>query len=152
MAETKQCAALTKSGKPCKNLAKTGEDYCSSHLRSMQDSSPELEEVKEEVPEDNLCGHVNLHSRDKNGRQDFLSCTKPKGHEGNHGAYHYEVHYGSRYRDDMNPRLIHRDVIKEGMDWREWNDMAGIPVEDIKPDPHFYEKQRQKRALELLSK
>lgn len=139
-----QCAAIKKNGERCTNKVVPGTDYC--FVKAHQAMAQPIEEEKTEE----LCGHTNLHSYDHKGKQDFITCEKQKGHEGNHGANHFEIHYGSQIRDDTNPRLVRREIEWEKEVWVEWTDDAGIPAEDIHPDPNFYEKLRRKRLAGII--
>lgn len=120
------CAAITSRGTQCKNKPLPGSMYC-------QIEAHQALEEPEETGE--LCGHINRHSYGVNGKLDNLSCEKEKGHEGNHGAWHFERHYGPALQDDINPRIYHPQLSWEGDRWTEWNDDAGTPVELIKPKP-----------------
>ena len=134
--EKRQCAAIKKNGERCTNEAIPGSDYCFVNAHQA------LAQPEESMGE--LCGHKNIHCSDP------LTCEKQKGHDGNHGAYHLERHYGSQTRDDRNPRIVTRELEWEKEVWVEWLDDAEIPPEDIKPDPDFYEKLRRKRLAGIL--
>lgn len=117
----------------------------------MGDSTPEVQ--KEEAPEPALCGHVNLHSLDANGKPDNLACTREAGHTGNHSAPHFErgkfnamaaqdtqaeheeVVIGHKIVPDQHGNEVAVEVLGyEGEFIRHWGDAAGIPAKDIKPE------------------
>ncbi len=88
-----------------------------------------------------LCGHVNKHSYGEDGKLDYLSCTLPPGHAGDNTADHLEA--AKELHPDMTAAQMKRfeEVIDpktgeptyRGMVERSWGEMAGIPVEEIKP-------------------
>lgn len=89
-----------------------------------------------------LCGHINRHSYGVDGKPDELSCDLPLGHEGNHGAWHYEegTQLSSMLTDDESQKFEVKYMDDDGKPLyagtirREWNDMAGIPANEIKPN------------------
>ena len=80
-----------------------------------------------------LCGHINRHSLGTNNKPDNLSCTLPSGHSGDHEALHAELIESNR---DYNEKgaVVHIDY-EERKFLRQWNDMAGIPLEKIQIMP-----------------
>lgn len=122
MSEVKKCIATTKGGTPCKGTPLPGSDFCMAHQ-----PKPEEPEAVE------LCGHINRHSNGVDGKPDNLACEKPLGHSGNHGAMHEELRsFGEG--GGTEPK---------GFTWREWLDIAGTPVDQIKPDPSSIRSRRK---------
>jgi len=102
-----------------------------------KEKAPQAEIVEEvQVPEVELCGHINRHSLGLDGKPDNLACTLPKGHTGNHSAEHYEVATQvSGMLEDVQSMEFNQlpDGKMEITTLREWGDMAGIPAKDIVP-------------------
>lgn len=87
-----------------------------------------------------LCGHVNMHSLDTNGKPDNLKCVLEKGHEGLHEAPHFEratqLSHGlaGGEADEFDMAVDEKGrTWYEGTITRQWSDAAGIPAKDIKP-------------------
>lgn len=127
-----QCIAIKKNGEQCTNKVVPGTNFC--FVKSHQAQVPPKSEPVKDEPQDNLCGHINRHSYGADGKLDNLSCTRAKGHDGDHGAMHYEVHHAPPYRDEFNSRIVKSEVMAEGEQWTAWLDIAGTPVGEIKPD------------------
>lgn len=121
------CAAITNSGAQCKRKPLPDSKYCQIVAHQAQ-AEPEEEEFV-------VCGHINRHSIGMDGVLDNLACERELGHDGDHGAWHYEIHFGPSLRDEVNPRIMHPQINFEGDVWGEWSDMAGTPVSEIKPEP-----------------
>lgn len=88
-----------------------------------------IEVVSPEHPP--LCGHINRHHTDEKGQLSPLACTLSPGHAGDHYA-----RYTRLYPD---PIVDHRGtIIKMNYTTGEaetyWNDIAGTPAKDIKPE------------------
>lgn len=101
-----QCQGTNKDGTQCGRNANQGVDFCSVHL-----------------PEDETCGHENLHFIVTQPDQEYAACEKELGHEGNHGALIHCV----RYDPEGN-------VSYDEWEWQEWKDLAGTPVSQITPE------------------
>jgi hypothetical protein len=98
------------------------------------------EEIPKIEPEPKLCGHINRHSHGIDNKPDNLSCTMPLGHTGDHGALHKEASYSSvtvKDTDRSKPRPTGKHNIIEYEVFAYWNDMAGTPVDQIKPPPEI---------------
>ena len=139
MSEKKLCAATTKAGKPCPNVALPGSDYCFVKQHQALEKKP-VERT------DGLCGHINEHSQAFLSAEDYdkriitkLVCALPKGHKGPHGAEHYVRKYGKRGQG----------IIQEGMIWCDWSDIAGTPPDQIEVDETSLEKMVLLRKLRL---
>lgn len=90
------------------------------------------------MAEKDQCGHVNKHSYNHEGL-DELACTKPKDHEGLHGALHYErarkisAMLTNEEAEKFTRREIDGELMHEGEIYREWSDIAGTPADEIVP-------------------
>lgn len=70
-----------------------------------------------------LCGHINKQFINKNGKQEDLACTLPKGHGGDHFALieHVVTDYGI---DSDNHQVPVGQHIEMSDGW--WSDAAGV--------------------------
>lgn len=118
------CIAKTKAGDPCKGKKIPGTDFCMAHQpKNEEQMVPDA--VVPSAP--TVCGHVNLHSHAPGGGYDKPTCTKPKGHSGNHRGMHYE----RNARMNSVTKVV--EVLREGWVEIEWTDDAGVPAERIRP-------------------
>lgn len=75
------------------------------------------------------CGHVNRHSLGLDNQPDSLACARDSGHDGLHGAAHLEfVESTAAAAETIGRKRYERKKV-----YREWSDMAGIPVSQIQP-------------------
>lgn len=114
---TDRCQGTTKSGNPCKAKPISGSMYCRQHqVIDLVEQAPEPKaEPTKQSPE---CGHQNLHYT---GAEPML-CDLAPGHEGAHEATYHFVRYERG------------EVVIDEMRRTAWQDIAGTPVDQIKPD------------------
>lgn len=126
-----QCAAITKSGNQCKGKALEN-GFCFAHQE--KDESPK-EQVKA------MCGHINKHNHnydDELGHSVLtdIACTLEPGHNGPHSAEKREVTFRNNGLSEDRVKLVY------------WNDDAGTPADEIKPDIDSLMELRRNRAEE----
>lgn len=128
------CQAKTKSGAPCKGTALEGSDFCFAHQPRPAEEDPQSEPIKQ------LCGHVNRHYTGDHE----MTCDLDPGHEGDHHAKYFTTDY------------IAGEIVFSGEKDTHWSDMAGTPVDEIKPDyvslARMIEDRRVAQLAELLKK
>ena len=134
------CLAITNSGEQCRNKPLSGSRYCRIESHQALEQKPSGDDEQDFEP----CGHVNRHFIDSTGEGRILKCTKPKGHDGNHGGWYYIIEYNAM-RDEYNPKIITYHKGWEGEKWGEWNDMAGIPREKVKDAIGVVEEEMNKK-------
>lgn len=111
-----RCQGTTKSGSPCKAKPIKGSIYCRQH--QVIDLVEQSEEKKvEPVKQSSVCGHRNVHYT-----QSEMTCDLEPGHDGPHSAIYHYVKYDKGV------------VTIDEMQRTYWQDIAGTPVEEIKPD------------------
>lgn len=97
-----------------------------------------------------LCGHINKHFVNTDGRLKDLSCDLPKGHEGDHHAKAFKNVADNTY--DLKGTVIRQEWRQEEVD-ACWGDAAGTPAKDIKEQPVVQLSQYQKDLVgEVLRK
>ena len=110
-----RCQGTTKSGSPCKAKPISGSMYCRQHqVIDLVEQEPEPEPKQ---PTAAVCGHQNIHHIGE-----AMFCDLEPGHEGAHEAEYHFVRYERG------------EVTIDEMRRTAWQDIAGTPVDQIKPD------------------